>query len=104
MKILAVGAHLDDIEIACGGTLAKAIEATPVQAPRCPIYQNVTALPETDPERIRKNLLAQLTSPVRWTQSVRNMIADGAEEFVEFGPGTVLQGLIKRIMSSLNPA
>lgn len=84
--------------------LAKAIEATPVQAPRCPIYQNVTALPETDPERIRENLLAQLTSPVRWTQSVRNMIADGAEEFVEFGPGTVLQGLIKRIMSSLNPA
>ena len=84
--------------------LAKAIERTPVLSPRCPIYQNVTALPETDPDRIRENLLAQLTSPVRWTQSVKNMIADGAEDFVEFGPGTVLQGLIKRITATLNPA
>ena len=77
--------------------LAKAIEATEVKAPRCPIYQNVTALPETDPVRIKDNLLKQLTSPVRWTQSVKNMLADGAAEFTELGPGTVLQGLVKRI-------
>ena len=77
--------------------LAKAIEATEVKAPRCPIYQNVTALPETDPVRIKDNLLKQLTSPVRWTQSVKNMLADGATEFTELGPGTVLQGLVKRI-------
>ena len=77
--------------------LAVAIEATPVAAPICPIYQNVSACAETDPTRIKANLLSQLTSPVRWTQSVRAMIADGATEFVEFGPGNVLQGLIKRI-------
>ena len=77
--------------------LAKAIERTQVRAPRCPIYQNVTALPETDPLRIKDNLLKQLTSPVRWTQSVKNMLADGATQFRELGPGTVLQGLIKRI-------
>ena len=77
--------------------LAKAIETTEVRAPRCPIYQNVTAQPETDPVRIKENLLKQLTSPVRWTQSVKNMIADGATEFTELGPGTVLQGLVKRI-------
>ena len=77
--------------------LAKAIERTEVRTPRCPIYQNVTALPETDPQRIKDNLLQQLTSPVRWTQSVKNMLADGATEFREIGPGTVLQGLVKRI-------
>ena len=77
--------------------LAKAIEETEVKAPRCPIYQNVTALPETDPVRIKDNLLKQLTSPVRWTQSVKKMLADGATEFTELGPGTVLQGLVKRI-------
>lgn len=77
--------------------LAKAIEATEITTPCCPVYQNVTALPETDPARIKANLLAQLTSPVRWTQSVRNMLADGATEFTEIGPGNVLQGLVKRI-------
>ena len=77
--------------------LGKAIEATLFQEPRCPIYQNVTALPTTDPETIKKNLLDQLTSPVRWTQSVKNMLADGAGHFVELGPGAVLQGLVKRI-------
>ena len=77
--------------------LAKAIEATEVKAPRCPIYQDVTAQPETDPVRIKDNLLKQLTSPVRWTQSVKNMLSDGADEFLELGPGTVLQGLVKRI-------
>ena len=77
--------------------LAKAIEATLIKAPRCPIYQNVTAAAETDPACIKKNLLKQLTSPVRWTQSIKNMIAAGADEFTELGPGTVLQGLVKRI-------
>ena len=78
--------------------LAKAIEATPFQSPRCPIYQNVTALPTTDPEEIKANLLKQLTSPVRWTQTVQRMLTDGATRFVELGPGTVLQGLVKRIV------
>jgi len=77
--------------------LAKAIEATPFSAPRCPIYQNVNALAQTDPEIIQKNLLLQLTSPVRWTQTVKNMIADGATSFTELGPGKVLQGMLKRI-------
>jgi [acyl-carrier-protein] S-malonyltransferase len=77
--------------------LRAAIEATEFYTPRCPIYQNVDALPHTSPEEIKANLIAQLTSPVRWTQSVRAMIADGAEEFVECGPGTVLTGLISKI-------
>lgn len=77
--------------------LGKAIEVTPIVEPVCPVYQNVTAMPETDPEKIKANLLAQLTSPVRWTQSVKAMIADGADAFVELGPGAVLQGLVKRI-------
>lgn len=80
--------------------LAEAIEKTEVKAPVCPIYQNVNALPETDPVKIKENLLKQLTSPVRWTQTVKNMIADGAVNFKEFGPGAVLQGLIKRIAPS----
>ncbi len=78
--------------------LARAIEATPFQAPRCPVYQNVTAAPTEDPAVIKENCLKQLTSPVRWTQTVLNMAADGATEFVELGPGNVLQGLVKRIL------
>ncbi len=77
--------------------LAEAIRATEILAPSCPVYQNVSASPETDPARIRENLLLQLTSPVRWTQSVKAMLADGAAEFTEIGPGTVLQGLVRRI-------
>mgnify|MGYP000469653997 FL=1 len=77
--------------------LGKAIEETTIVTPVCPIYQNVSAQAVTDPQTIKKNLLAQLTSPVRWTQSVRNMLADGADYFMEIGPGTVLQGLVKRI-------
>lgn len=77
--------------------LGKAIEETTIVTPICPIYQNVSAQAVTDPLTIKKNLLAQLTSPVRWTQSVRNMLADGADYFMEIGPGTVLQGLVKRI-------
>ncbi|MBR5672485.1 MAG: ACP S-malonyltransferase, partial [Spirochaetales bacterium] len=77
--------------------LGEAIATTAFKEPACPVYQNVTALPHTDPEQIKDNLLKQLTSPVRWSQSVRNMRLDGAEEFIELGPGTVLTGLIKRI-------
>lgn len=81
--------------------LAKAIDKTEVRTPSCPIYQNVSACAETDPKVIKENLLLQLTSPVKWTQTVKNMIADGAGEFRELGPGTVLQGLVKRISGSM---
>ena len=77
--------------------LGEAIASTAFKEPSCPVYQNVTALPHTNPEEIKDNLLKQLTSPVRWSQSVRNMRLDGAEEFIELGPGNVLTGLIKRI-------
>lgn len=77
--------------------LAKAINKTEFHKPFCPIYQNVTAQASVEPEIIRENLLKQLTAPVRWTQSVQNMIADGATEFYEFGPGDVLKGLIRKI-------
>ncbi|MCM1178133.1 MAG: ACP S-malonyltransferase [Bacteroidales bacterium] len=77
--------------------LAEGIEKAILKTPVCPVYQNVTALPSTDPAEIKKNLLTQLTSPVRWTQTVKNMVADGAGYFMEIGPGTVLQGLVKKI-------
>ena len=77
--------------------LAEAIAATHFHQPSDPIYQNVTARAETDPARIQANLLAQLTAPVRWTQTIRQMRRDGVTEFAEFGPGTVLTGLLKRI-------
>lgn len=77
--------------------LAEGIEKAVFRTPVCPVYQNVTARPSTDPAEIKANLLAQLTSPVRWTQSVKNMIEDGAESFTELGPGKVLQGLVAKI-------
>jgi [acyl-carrier-protein] S-malonyltransferase len=77
--------------------LAQAILETTFSAPICPIYQNVDALPHTDPEEIQKNLVSQLTAPVRWTQIVEKMVADGAINFIECGPGKVLQGLVKKI-------
>ena len=77
--------------------LAEAIEKTSFSAPVCPVYQNVDAKPHTNPDEIKKNLLVQLTAPVKWTYSVENMVADGADTFVELGPGSVLQGLIKKI-------
>ncbi|MBT1702322.1 ACP S-malonyltransferase [Chryseosolibacter indicus] len=77
--------------------LAKAIETTNFHAPICPVYQNVNALPSTDVSTIRKNLIDQLTAPVRWTQSVQQMTKDGAKTFIECGPGKVLQGLVKKI-------
>lgn len=77
--------------------LEKAIQETGFQAPACPVYQNVNALPATDIATIKKNLMAQLTAPVRWTQSVERMLVDGATEFIECGPGKVLQGLVKKV-------
>jgi len=77
--------------------LAKAIEGTLFSKPVCPVYQNVNAKPVTEPEEIKKNLIAQLTAPVRWTQTVQHMIADGATQFIEVGPGKVLQGLVKKV-------
>ena len=77
--------------------LAEAINNTKFSEPICPVYQNATAKAVTDPHEIRKNLIAQLTSPVRWAQSVENMITDGATTFIEVGPGNVLQGLVKKI-------
>jgi [acyl-carrier-protein] S-malonyltransferase len=81
--------------------LAKAIEATNFSAPCCPIYQNVTARAVSDPQEIKKNLVAQLTAPVRWTQSVKAMSEDGATHFIEVGPGKVLQGLVKKIVADI---
>jgi [acyl-carrier-protein] S-malonyltransferase len=77
--------------------LEAAIVSTPVDEPICPVYQNVTAEPTTNPDTIRENLIIQLTAPVRWTQIVKNMIRDGASSFTEVGPGKVLQGLIKKV-------
>jgi [acyl-carrier-protein] S-malonyltransferase len=77
--------------------LAKAIAEAKFKKPICPVYQNVSALPSTDVEVIKNNLIAQLTAPVRWTQSVRKMVEDGARIFIECGPGKVLQGLVKKI-------
>ena len=81
--------------------LAAAIEATDIQKPVCPVYQNVSAQPVTDPSEIKQNLIAQLTAPVKWTQTVKNMIADGATSFTEIGPGKVLQGLVKKVDRSM---
>lgn len=83
-----------------GEELKRAIDSVSFQAPDFPVYQNVSTQGETKPERIKDNLIAQLTAPVKWTQSVQNMIATGADDFTELGPGSVLQGLIKKI----NPA
>ena len=82
--------------------LEAAIKATTFHQPKCPVYQNVDALPHTSAEEIKTNLIAQLTSSVRWTQTVKNMINDGASEFIECGPGAVLQGLIKKIDKEAN--
>ncbi len=81
--------------------LAAAIAATPFTAPSCPIYQNVTASAITDPETIKSNLIAQLTAPVRWTQTVKQMLEDGVSSFTEVGPGKVLQGLVKKVDRSI---
>ncbi|WP_029906240.1 ACP S-malonyltransferase [Prevotella sp. 10(H)] len=81
--------------------LSEAINTTAINEPCCPVYQNVSTKGETDPATIKANLIAQLTAPVKWTQSVQNMVADGATDFIELGPGNVLQGLVKKIASDV---
>ena len=97
LKLKVGGAFHSPLMEPARAELAAAIEATPIHKPSCPVYQNVSTKGETDPETIKANLIAQLTAPVRWTQSVQNMIADGADHFIELGPGAVLQGLVKKI-------
>jgi [acyl-carrier-protein] S-malonyltransferase len=101
LKLPVGGAFHSPLMQPAAERLEKAILATTFGTPQCPVYQNVSAKGETDKEVIRKQLLQQLTSPVRWTQSVEQMIADGAMEFYEFGPGDVLKGLIKKINSEI---
>ena len=101
MKLNVGGAFHSPLMQPAKEELANAIENTPFNKPLCPIYQNYSALPSIDPAIIKKNLISQLTAPVLWTQTVQNMIKDGADDFVEFGPGEVLQGLIKKIDSSV---
>lgn len=101
LKLKVGGAFHSPMMEPARAELASAIEATTVSTPKCPVYQNVDAKPHTDPAEIKANLVAQLTAPVRWTQTVRNMIADGATEFVELGPGKVLQGLVSKIDKSV---
>ncbi|MDE6248335.1 MAG: ACP S-malonyltransferase [Paramuribaculum sp.] len=101
LKLKVGGAFHSPLMEPARAELAAAIEATEVHTPICPVYQNVDALPHTDPAEIKANLVAQLTAPVRWTQTVKNMIADGATEFVELGPGKVLQGLVAKIDRSM---
>ena len=97
LKLKVGGAFHSPIMEPARTELAEAIQKTQFFAPKCPVYQNVNAKAETNPDTIKENLVAQLTSPVRWTQSVLNMIADGADSFTEVGPGSVLQGLVKKI-------
>ena len=101
LKLPVGGAFHSPLMAPAAEALAEAIRKTEFRKPFCPIYQNVTAKPSMNPEEIRENLLKQLTNPVRWTQSVQNMIADGANEFYEFGPGDVLKGMIRKINSDV---
>jgi len=97
LKLVVGGAFHSPLMEPAREELGAAIKATNFHKPVCPVYQNVTALPVTAPEKIRENLIAQLTAPVRWTQTVENMLKDGATHFTEIGPGKVLQGLIKKV-------
>ncbi len=97
LKLPVGGAFHSPLMQPASEELQAAIDAAVVSQPVCPVYQNVNAYPQTDPVAIKQNLIAQLTAPVRWTQTVKNMITDGALEFVELGPGDVLKGLIKKV-------
>lgn len=97
LKLPVGGAFHSPLMEPARAELAKAIEATDIKAPICPVYQNVSAKPFTNPADIKLNLVSQLTAPVKWTQTVQNMIADGATLFTEVGPGSVLQGLVKKV-------
>ncbi len=97
LKLSVGGAFHSPLMEPAREVLAKAIERTTFNKPSCPVYQNVSTKPEIDPQIIKENLIAQLTSSVKWSQSVQNMIADGASTFIEVGPGTALQGMIAKI-------
>lgn len=97
LKLTVGGAFHSPLMEPAREELAAAIESTTFSKPVCPVYQNVNAQPTSDPEVIKQNLIAQLTAPVKWTQTVQNMIAGGATSFTEIGPGTVLQGLVKKV-------
>jgi [acyl-carrier-protein] S-malonyltransferase len=97
LKLAVGGAFHSPLMEPARAELEEAICSAPFSTPVCPVYQNVNALPTADPGEIKKNLVAQLTSPVRWTQTVKQMLADGASSFTEVGPGKVLQGLIKKV-------
>jgi len=101
LKLKVGGAFHSPLMESAGEKLKKAIDSVTFQTPECPVYQNVSTQGETNPEKIKANLIAQLTAPVKWTQSVQNMIAAGADDFTELGPGNVLQGLIKKINSEV---
>ncbi len=101
LKLMVGGAFHSPLMNPAKEELEKAIENTSINRPRCPVYQNVTAMPVTEPSIIKENLVAQLTAPVRWTQTVLNMIRDGAVSFTEVGPGNVLQGLVKKADRSI---
>lgn len=101
MKLKVGGAFHSPLMQPAQEELAEAIAAAEFKTPRCPIYQNVDGKPHTDPAEIKENLIKQLTAPVRWTYDVQEMIKDGATEFVELGPGSVLQGLVKKIDRSV---
>lgn len=97
VKLSVGGAFHSPLMQPASEELQEAINSTPFSTPICPIYQNVNAYPQTDPEAIKQNLIAQLTAPVRWSHTIKNMITDGATEFIELGPGEVLKGLIKKV-------
>jgi len=101
LKLPVGGAFHSPLMEPARAELEEAIRAAKIGTPVCPVYQNVNALPNSDPESIKSNLVAQLTAPVRWTQSVKQMLADGATSFTEVGPGKVLQGLIKKVDRSI---
>ena len=97
LKLPVGGAFHSPLMEPARAELEEAIQSAPFSTPVCPVYQNVNALPSSDPGEIKMNLVAQLTAPVKWTQTVKHMIADGATSFTEVGPGKVLQGLIKKV-------
>jgi [acyl-carrier-protein] S-malonyltransferase len=95
------GAFHSQLMLPAQEELAQAIEKTDFQTHFCTVYQNYTAMPEANPEAIKKNLILQLTAPVLWTKTIQNMVQNGATKFVEFGPGEVLQGLIRKIVAGV---
>ncbi|MBN2765170.1 MAG: ACP S-malonyltransferase [Paludibacter sp.] len=104
LKLPVGGAFHSPLMQPASEELQAAINSTAFSNPVCPVYQNVNAYPQTDPEQIKQNLIAQLTAPVRWTQTVKNMVTDGADLFVELGPGDVLKGLVKKISAEVEVA